>query len=44
MADVLGDHPVVLTAPIPKGVPLKLGFINSLSMALFMVPSLKSFA
>ena len=44
MAAFLGDHPMVLTSPIHWGIPLKLGFTNSLSYPLFMVPTLKSFA
>jgi hypothetical protein len=44
MAAVLGDHLMVLTSPIHRGVPLQLGFTNSLSEALFMALSLKYFA
>ena len=37
---VLGDHPMVLASPIHWGLSLQQGFTNSLSQALFMVPSL----
>jgi hypothetical protein len=35
---------MVLTSPIHWCIPLKLGFTNSLSYPLFMVPNCKSFA
>jgi hypothetical protein len=43
-AAVLGDHPMVLASPTHCGLPLQLGFTNSLSEALFMVSSLNSFS
>jgi hypothetical protein len=42
-AAVLGDHPMALASPIHCALPLQLSFTNSLSKALFMVPSLNSF-
>jgi hypothetical protein len=44
MPAVLDYYPMVLTSPIYWGIPLQLSFTNSLSWALFMVPSFKSFA
>jgi len=41
---VLGDHPVVLASPINWGLRLQLGFTNSLSQALLMVPILNFLA
>jgi hypothetical protein len=43
-AAVFGDHPMVLATPINWGLLLQLGFTNSLSWALFMIPNLNFFA
>ena len=43
-ATILGGHLMVLASPQHCCLRLQLGFINSLSYALFMVPSLNLFA
>jgi len=44
VATVLGGHLMVLASSKHCCLPPELGFTNSLSQALFMVPSLYSFA
>jgi hypothetical protein len=43
-AAALGDHLMALASPKHWSLLLQLGFTNNLSQALFMVPSLNSFA